>query len=429
MDSRVRGNDGPVVLDYPRVNPVKQQEFYRMQLTLDDYRYIGTELGRYIAEHVPKLAAAVYCKHHLGTLTPGFSDHDLRTVADAPDAETWLALSRAGGESYVELLEEAPQYARILEHPPGFICSPDEAQQLLPLMGEVRDWQRIGGWANPLDDVLAAQPPQLTQAQQHEACGKYKMYLVPRPEQFDPPINLLPEYLPYYPVYGALSHWFLPAAKLACGLLRDAWVPTKPAALTVLPEVIDNRPLLDRLNTIVAADYRVAMSDDECAAMADELLAVVYELRDRVAEHCRQLPQPSPAVAARQQRLRYALQALAGIRGRYGIAVFFRHASPDLFDGEWLRMHLGEEIEALSTQFFKALMDKPSVADEAVLENLESVLDPSAVRTVTNLYDAISPHDDMNNARLDALLGIWPEYAALIEEEYGDKIAPLWHEA
>ena len=34
------------------------------------------------------------------------------------------------------------------------------------------------------------------------------MFLVPRPEQFDPPINLLPELLPYYPVYGALSHWF-----------------------------------------------------------------------------------------------------------------------------------------------------------------------------------------------------------------------------
>ena len=78
-----------------------------MRITLDDYRYIGAELGHYIAARVPGLDAAVYCKHHLGTLTPGFSDHDLRTVADAPDAETWLALSRAGGESYVELLEQA----------------------------------------------------------------------------------------------------------------------------------------------------------------------------------------------------------------------------------------------------------------------------------------------------------------------------------
>ena len=260
-----------------------------MKITLDDYRFIGTELGRYIAEHVPGLDAAVYCKHHLGTLTPGFSDHDLRTVAAAPDAETWLALSRAGGESYVELLEQAPHYARILEHPPGFICSPDEAQQLLPLMGEVRDWQRIGGVANALDEVLANQPPQLTPAQQLEACGKYKMFLVPRPEQFDPPINLLPELLPYYPVYGALSHWFLPAAKLACSLLRDAWVPTKPAALPVLPEVIGPQPLLERLNEIVDAGYRVRMTDDECAAMADELLEVVYELRDRVSEYCQQL--------------------------------------------------------------------------------------------------------------------------------------------
>ena len=106
-----------------------------MKITLDDYRFIGTELGRYIAEHVPGLDAAVYCKHHLGTLTPGFSDHDLRTVAAAPDADTWLALSRAGGESYVELLEQAPHYARILEHPPGFICSPDEAQQTLAAHG------------------------------------------------------------------------------------------------------------------------------------------------------------------------------------------------------------------------------------------------------------------------------------------------------
>ena len=400
-----------------------------MKLTLDDYRYIGTELGRYIAAHVPGLDAAVYCKHHLGTLTPGFSDHDLRTVAPAPDAETWLALSRAGGESYVELLEHAPHHARILEHPPGFICSPDEAQQLLPLMGEVRDWERIGGAASALDDVLAAQPPQLTPAQQHEACGKYQMYLVPRPEQFDPPINLLPEYLPFYPVYGALSHWFLPAAKLACGLLRNAWVATKPAALKVLPEVIDNRRLLDRLNAIVAAEYRVQMTDDECAAMADELLEVVYELRDRVAAYCQQLPQPSPAQAARIQRLRYALQALAGIRGRYGIAVFFRHASPDLFDGEWLRMHLGEEIEALSTQFFKALLDDDGSDDRPVIQRIDGVLNPSASHIVANLYDAIRPHDDMNDARLDALLGIWPEYAALVEEEYRAKIAPLWHEA
>lgn len=399
-----------------------------MRLTLDDYRYIGAELGRYIAEHVPGLDAAVYCKHHLGTLTPGFSDHDLRTVADAPDAKSWLALSRAGGESYVELLEAAPHYARILEHPPGFICSPDEARQLLPLMGEVRDWQRIGGAANILDDVLAAQPPELTEAQQHEACGKYTIYLVPRAEQFDPPINLLPEYLPYYPVYGALSHWFLPAAKLACGLLRNAWVPTKPAALEFLPEVVGTSPLLDRLDAIVAADYRIEMADDECAAMADELLQIIYELRDMVTAFCQQLPAQDPVQAARQQRLRYALQALAGIRGRYGIAVFFRHASPDLFDGEWLRMHLGEEIEALSTQFFKALVQDDDADDRTDLKKLEGVLSPSAVRIVTDLYDAITPHEDMNNARIDALMSIWPEYAALIEEEYRATIAPLWHE-
>ena len=400
-----------------------------MKLTLEDYRYIGTELGRYIADHVPGLDAAVYCKHHLGTLTPGFSDHDLRTVAAAPDAESWLALSRAGGESYVELLEEAPQYARILEHPPGFICSPEEAQQLLPLMGEVRDWQRIGGAANNLDAVLAKQSSQLTPAQQHEACGKFKIYLVPRAEQFDPPINLLPEYLPYYPVYGALSHWFLPAAKLACSLLRDAWVPTKPAALPVLPEVIGPRPLLDRLNAIVDAEYRVEMTGDECAAMADELLEVVYELRDMVSKYCKQLPLQDPAQAARQQRLRYALQAVAGIRGRFGIAVFFRHASPDLFDGEWLRMHLGEEIEALSTQFFKALLDDDGAGDGPIVAKLGSVLDPAAGQTVTNLFDAITPHDDMNNARLDALMEIWPEFAALIEAEYQARLAPLWHEA
>ena len=398
-----------------------------MRITLDDYRYIGTELGRYIAEQVPGLDAAVYCKHHLGTLTPGFSDHDLRTVADAPDAASWLALSRAGGESYVELLEEAPHYARILEHPPGFICSPGEARQLLPLMGEVRDWQRIGGAASELDAVLAAQEPQFTQAQQHEACGKYKVYLVPRAEQFDPPINLLPEYLPYYPVYGALSHWFLPAAKLACGLLRNAWVPTKPAALAVLPDVIGQRPLLDRLNAIVDADYRTEMNDDECAAMADELLQIVYELRDLVTAFCRRLPAQDPVQAAREQRLRYALQALAGIRGRYGIAVFFRHAAPDLFDGEWLRMHLGEEIEALSTQFFKALVDEDDADGRTVLQKLDGVLSPSALSIVTGLYDAITPHEDMNNARLDALMSIWPEYAALIEEEYRAAIAPLWH--
>ncbi len=400
-----------------------------MKITLDDYRYIGTELGRYVAARVPNLAAAVYCKHHLGTLTPGFSDHDLRTVAAAPDAATWLALSRAGGESYVELLERAPHYARILEHPPGFICSPDEARQLLPLMGEVRDWERIGGAENPLDDVLAAQPPQFTRAQQHEACGKFKMYLVPRPQQFDPPINLLPEYLSYYPLYGALSHWFLPAAKLACGLLRDAWVPTKPAALDVLPEVIGARPLLERLNAIVAADYRVRMSDTECAALADELLAVVYELRDKVAAHCAQLPPVAPELAAHEQRLRYALQALAGIRGRFGIAVFFRHAPPDRFDGAWLRMHLGEEIETLSTQFFNALLNDDGTDTRPVSERLEGVLNPSTLPIVTNLYAAITPHDDMNDARLDALIAIWPEYAALVEELYAAKIAPLWREA
>lgn len=399
-----------------------------MRLTLDDYRYIGSELGRYIAEHVPGLNAAVYCKHHLGTLTPGFSDHDLRSVADASDAETWLALSRAGGESYVELLEEAPQYARILEHPPGFICSPAEAQQLLPLMGEVRDWERIGGASNELDDVLAAQPPQFTEAQQHEACGKYKIYLVPREKQFDPPINLLPEYLPYYPVYGALSHWFLPAAKLACGLLRNAWVPTKPAALQALPEVVDTSPLLDHLNAIVSAEYRVRMTDEECANMAGELLDVVYELRDKVAAFCEDLPRQDPAQAAREQRLRYALQALAGIRGRFGIAVFFRHARPELFDGEWLRMHLGEEIESLSTQFFNALLDDPDATDETLTRRLDSALPPSSVRIVTALYDAITPHEDMTDARLDALMAVWPEYAALVEDEYRAKIAPLWHD-
>ena len=230
-------------------------------------------------------------------------------------------------------------------------------------------------------------------------------------------------------MYGALSHWFLPAAKLACGLLRNAWVPTKPAALKVLPEVVDNPELLDRLNAIVAADYRVEMSDEECAAMADELLQIVYELRDLVTAFCQQLPEQDAVQAARQQRLRYALQALAGIRGRFGIAVFFRHARPDLFDGEWLRMHLGEEIEALSTQFFKALVEDGGADDRSVLKKLHGVLSPPANRIVTGLYDAITPHEDMNNDRLDALMGIWPEYAALIEEEYRARIAPLWHEA
>ena len=45
------------------------------------------------------------------------------------------------------------------------------------------------------------------------------------------------------------------------------------------------------------------------------------------------------------------------------------------------------------------------------------------------LYDTITPHDNMNDARLDALMAVWPEYAAVVEEEYRAKIAPLWHEA
>ena len=91
-------------------------------------------------------------------------------------------------------------------------------------------------------------------------------------------------------------------------------------------------------------------------------------------------------------------------------------------------MHLGEEIEALSTQFFKALIDDKSADDGPILEKLGSALDASAVRIVNNLYDAITPHDDMSDTRLDALMAVWPEYAALVEEEYRAKIAPLWHE-
>ena len=158
--------------------------------------------------------------------------------------------------------------------------------------------------------------------------------------------------------------------------------------------MVDNPELLERLNAIVAADYRVEMSDEECAAMADELLQIVYELRDKVTAFCQQLPEQDPVQAARQQRLRYALQALAGIRGRFGIAVFFRHARPDLFDGEWLRMHLGEEIEALSTQFFKALVEDGGADDRSVLKKLEGVLSPTANRIVTGLYDAITPHEE-----------------------------------
>ena len=91
-------------------------------------------------------------------------------------------------------------------------------------------------------------------------------------------------------------------------------------------------------------------------------------------------------------------------------------------------MHLGEEIEALSTQFFKALIDDKSADDDPIVEKLGSVLNASAARIVNGLYDAITPYDDMNNARLDSLMAVWPEYAALVEEEYRTKIAPLWHE-
>ena len=51
------------------------------------------------------------------------------------------------------------------------------------------------------------------------------------------------------------------------------------------------------------------------------------------------------------------------------------------------------------------------------------------MRIVNGLYDAITPHDYMSDARLDALMAVWPEYAALVEQEYQAKIAPLWHEA
>jgi len=290
-------------------------------------------------------------------------------------------------------------------------------------MGEIRDWERLGGDATPLDDLIAKQAPTLTPWQRQEACTKFAGFLVPREQQHDPPINLSSELVPYYPLYGMLAHWFLPGVKVAMSLLQDRWVPTKPAALPALGQALGETPLLHRIQGILDQSYLVEVSSHELQQLAAELLRILRGLHVYVEATCRSRMLSAP-VDESVPMLRMGLQALGGIRGRLGIMHFFRRAPPS-FDGAWLRVHLLEEIEYLTRNLLRALAWARGMSSDPA-PTMSTFLTGTEMRVVNAVLSIAAQREEVTDMRLDTLMSEWPPFAVLAEEVYALEIAPRW---
>ncbi|MCC6445545.1 MAG: hypothetical protein IT210_19080 [Armatimonadetes bacterium] len=225
-----------------------------MALTLDDYLEAAMWLGRRCEERAGEDFVCTYSKHQVSDLTPGLSDWDTRLILrNGVTAERWREVYPASVEAYLEMLRVRPQWARLLEHPPGYVFTPSETRVFLQHNQEALCWEMLWG-AEPAERIRPL-PEEARRAHRLSLLSTFLGYYRPDDPSTDPPINLDPAYLPRYPLYSSAAHYFMPMLRAVMGLLNGDAGYAKKQGIAVAMERLGDHPVLTAIQDAIAQGY------------------------------------------------------------------------------------------------------------------------------------------------------------------------------
>jgi len=323
--------------------------------TLSDYREMIETFGN--MGRAFGFFDGLLMKWEWADLIPGLSDIDSRIVCDNPSAEQWLELDRKCGEWHLQILQEHPRWARIMEHLPGACVCRGEILNRETCVADQLQWTSVFGddtfdrnVTSPMWSTLASKDWNEFEEVLH--LERFLKYFGPYNRSIDPPINLGDcEFK--YALHSRCWHYFVPAVVSAMSVIQHRTLKGKRVALGEALHAFPDRPVLQEVEDLATSIYAGAekWSDADLSRLEGEMRAFLEAMLPRIVESIEFALPPIPLGdvpdsewAAEWKRSLSGHRSspgammLQGLRfsrvvsGRYW---FYRNA-PDFFDAERL---------------------------------------------------------------------------------------------
>jgi hypothetical protein len=216
-------------------------------------------IERYFREcsnRFPKIEA-ISGKWEFEDLIPGMSDFDTRFLCtDSMTADDWCEMSSIVGQVHLDLCDQYPEWARILEHLPGINLTWSEMQDELTYYPEYKQWS----FYHCLNQPLQAQIKNFLEKRnwdfkdEYFHLKKFLLYYGPYDRSIDVPINL-GVFESKYPLHSRLMHYFTPPIQSAVSIALRKTVRGKLAAIRMAKDIFPKISVFDELLELVACHY------------------------------------------------------------------------------------------------------------------------------------------------------------------------------
>ncbi len=296
-------------------------------------------------EKFPRLDVLA-AKWEVEDLLPGLSDLDFRLIVDASvGLEAFIALDSVIGAVHAALCNERPDWARMLEHPPGVIVTWDELHDPCLFNPETRCWRVCGGDAVRFDQYryeVLREP--WTLADERYCVERFAGYFGPYQPHIDVPINVAGREQAYA-WHSRAMHYFAPAVQSAVSVMDRRVVPGKLQALRRAAELIKNEAVFQETIERVECGYITndRASVDALRGFEERLWRAMHRLKAAMDANRELLGE------ARHEPLKVFSDGLRYIRCRRGRLSFYLNA-PSHFDASLL---IRGDLEKLRMQTIK----------------------------------------------------------------------------
>ena len=406
--------------------------------TLNDYREMLSIFGA-MAREFP-FFDGLLMKWEWADLVPGLSDIDSRMVCDSPTAEQWLELDRCCGQWHLEILQEHPSWARIMEHLPGACVCRNEILSQQTSVADQLQWTMVygddafsRGVTGPMWRTLAAN--EWNEFEEVLHVGRFLKYFGPYDRNIDPPINLGASEFKY-PLHSRCWHYFAPAIVSAMSVIENRTLKGKRVALGEAMHSFPDQVVLREVENLATSAYSAAenWNDDQLSYLEDAMLDCLKAMLPRLVDSVRFALPPIPLgedptpewgsswkESLKKHRsspgsmMLHGLRFLRVVSGRYW---FYRNA-PDFFDAELL---MQRELTNVRTwrlgPFLEGVLSSLDL-DISIQEGLDGpmcdVLDADTIDVCKRLLD-ISYMEPKPSG--EALWSITDELIALVRYVY-----------
>ena len=205
----------------------------------------------------PKLLV-IAAKWNYEDLIPGLSDFDARMIYDSDvSLKEWLEMSAAVGEVHEELARKFPDWARVLEHPPGPVLTIRELTDPLVYYPEFQQWSFYRGDDKAIERIgsyLAS--VEWSERDEYFFLKKFAVYFGPYDRKIDPPVNI-GKWENKYPLHSRFMHYFTPPVQAAVSLIKKQAVRGKFEALRYAREMLPMPEVIDMLLDAVDRHYEI----------------------------------------------------------------------------------------------------------------------------------------------------------------------------